>query len=303
VIASAILLASSAHAAPPTPEARQAAEAKKRGDRAMDDLRYDDALGEYKRAYELTKDPALLYNQARASQALGDFVGALDMLERFDAAAPATLKARVPDLAGLTWELKNKVATLTVTCNVPDAEVLLRDTVVGKTPLATPLRITSGRATLVVRAEKYDMYKKELELPGDSTLTLDVQLRLTDRHGIIVVRSIEGAHVWMDGAPRGDVPVEISTTEGSHDVRIERDGYEPSATSAVAVAGEKKDVSITLVKKPPITSAWWFWTGIGVVVAGGVTTAILLTTERHADPGTIHPGVVSGPLRVGGFHF
>src|SRR5262249_35410423 len=134
-------------------------------------------------------------------------------------------------------------------------------------------------------------------------LTVDVQLSLTDRHGILVVRSVEGAHVWLDGAPRGDVPVEVPVLEGSHDLRLERDGYEPSATSAVAVAGERKELSITLVKEPSILAKWWFWTGVGVFVAGGVTTAVLLTSERKADAGTIHPGVVSGPLRVGAFRF
>jgi hypothetical protein len=269
----------------------------------MDDLRYDDALVEYKRAYELSKDPALLYNEARASQALGDFVGALDLLERFVSDAPASLRARVPDLQGLAADLKGRVSTLTVTCNVAGAEVILRDTVVGKTPMAAPLRTTAGRATIVIRANKYDSFKRDIDLPGGGASTVDAQLALTDRHGLLVVRSVEGAHVWLDGAPHGGVPAEIVILEGTHDLRVERDGYEPSATSAVAVAGERQELSVTLVKKPPITSAWWFWTGIGVVVAGGVTTVVLLTTERHADPGTIHPGVVSGPLHAAGFQF
>jgi hypothetical protein len=30
-------------------------------------------------------------------------------------------------------------------------------------------------------------------------------------------------------------------------------------------------------QETPLTHKWWFWTGIGAVVAGGVVTAVLLT--------------------------
>ena len=39
----------------------------------MDQDRYADALVLYQRAYELSNDPALLYNQGRAFEALGDY--------------------------------------------------------------------------------------------------------------------------------------------------------------------------------------------------------------------------------------
>jgi hypothetical protein len=32
----------------------------------------------------------------------------------------------------------------------------------------------------------------------------------------------------------------------------------------------------------PIYKKWWFWTGVGVVVAGGIVTAILLTRPSNS---------------------
>jgi hypothetical protein len=32
----------------------------------------------------------------------------------------------------------------------------------------------------------------------------------------------------------------------------------------------------------PITKRWWFWTGIGAVVAAGVVTAIVLSSGHSA---------------------
>jgi hypothetical protein len=36
---------------------------------------------------------------------------------------------------------------------------------------------------------------------------------------------------------------------------------------------------------PPAYKRWWFWTGVGVVVAGGVVTAILLTRHSASSSG------------------
>lgn len=38
-------------------------------------------------------------------------------------------------------------------------------------------------------------------------------------------------------------------------------------------------------EEPPYYARWWFWTGVGAVVAGGVVTAILLTHSSKASPG------------------
>jgi hypothetical protein len=47
----------------------------------------------------------------------------------------------------------------------------------------------------------------------------------------------------------------------------------------------------------PLTARWWFWGGIGAVVAGGVVLSVALLTERSADKGTIAPQQLSAPLR------
>jgi hypothetical protein len=56
------------------------------------------------------------------------------------------------------------------------------------------------------------------------------------------------------------------------------------ARQVVLVAGQKRKVTVELVVLPPPVEAerpvykkWWFWTGIGVVVAGGVVAAILIS--------------------------
>lgn len=42
----------------------------------------------------------------------------------------------------------------------------------------------------------------------------------------------------------------------------------------------------------PVWKRWWFWTVIGAVVAGGVTTGAVLLTQEGAPTGNLEPGVV-----------
>jgi hypothetical protein len=275
----------------------EAAELKSQADRAMDALHFDDALSLYQKAYELSKDPALLYNQARAYQALGDYASALDFIDRFEVDAPPALKAHVPDLRGLEDDLRSKVSTLTLSCNATGAEVVLRDKIIGTTPLSGPIRTTAGHVTLVIHGERYNDYRRELDLAGGQSLAVVATLAPRDTTAVLVVRSpVAGAHVTVDGSARGEAPLEVVVPAGLHTIRLERSGYEMTETSAVLGQGARKELDVPMVKGTPIVARWWFWTAVGVAVAGGIATYFVVTTEKSPDRGSISPGVVSGEV-------
>lgn len=270
---------------------------KKRGDDAMDSLRYADALAAYAQAYAITKNPSLLYNQARAHQALGDFASALDFLERFQAEAPADLKARVPSLSQLVEDVRARVTKLTVRSNVSGAQVVLRDRVLGRTPLPGDVRVTSGHATITVNAEGYKPFTREVDLVGGGALAIDAQLVSKESTGILAIHaSVDGARISVDGTPAGQSPVELAAPAGEHMIRAESDGLEPATTTVMLATGERREVNLTFVRSPPIVARWWFWTGIAVVAVGATATVIALTTEKSAPSGTLAPGRVSAPL-------
>jgi Tetratricopeptide repeat len=68
---------------------------------------------------------------------------------------------------------------------------------------------------------------------------------------------------------------------------------EPSGAGPATVSST---VSSTFVASPPVaparqpvTKRWWFWTGVGVVVAGGVVAAFVLSRPATRTPGTLDP--------------
>ena len=294
-----LLMVATGHAALADDATAHARQLKAQGDAAMDSLRYDEALAAYKAAYDLSHDPAILYNMGQVRRARSEYPEALDSLEAFDRDAPPELKARVPTLAQIIAEIRAKVATLTITADVAGARVLVRDRVIGTTPLPGPVRVGAGKAHLEIDASGRLPYRRELDLAGGSVTVIDAKLETPEAHGVLVVHANAGASVFVDGAPVGNAPVEVSVTTGTHKVLVKREGFEDNASSAVVRAGERRELDVTLAAKSSIAGKWWFWTAIGVVVVGGaVATALAVTLPRSADAGNgFQPGTLGAPLR------
>jgi PEGA domain len=283
--------------APSADDQVRAAELKRAGDVAIDSMRYGEAVDAYTKAYALAKDPALLYNRGRALQALGDFPAALEALEGFEHTASPDLKSRVPKLAELLAEVRSKVATLALTCKVPGARVVLRDKIVGTTPIDKPLRFNAGPANLEITAEGYFPYAKTVELPAGGVLDLEVTLAAKSRSALLVLRGpVPGTVALVDGKVVGNPPVEVMVDAGSHKIVARAEGYADTETSFVVSAGDRKEVELSLGRKPGITSQWWFWTGLGVVVVGGASVAAALLIEKSPSQGDLPPGIVRAPL-------
>ncbi len=274
----------------------QAAALKRGGDDALARKEFVAALADYERSYEIEPNPALHYNRGRALEFLARYPEAVDALERFQAEAPADLKAKVPDLDAHMVDLKSKVATVSITTNAAGARILLGGHEVGRAPLPRAIRINAGPTTLEVFAEGYVDYRKEVDLKGGEATPLDVALSSRDTASYLVVKSsVVAARVSIDGKVVGLVPAEATLTAGPHPIHLEHDGYSNADTQVVLRAGERREISIDLIKSRSITSRWWFWTGIGVVVVGAAAGVVVyaLTTERSARSGDFSPGQLS----------
>jgi hypothetical protein len=273
----------------------EAARLKKEADGLMDQDRYVDALALYARAYDLSSDPALLYNQGRALEAMGEYADALDKLERFDHDASPALHAKVPGLRDLISDLKGRIATLVVTTNVPGAKLAVRDKNAGTIQKELRIRTRAGSATIEVSAEGYVSFKKDLDLTAGGVVKVDAQLSAKKSDALILVRSQPSADITVDGKALGRSPLEYHVAAGSHELVAQAKGYETEKIPMTLALGDRRELDIELKKPAGILSRWWFWTSIGVVVAGGVATAVALTTEKAPTRGTFDRGLVPGP--------
>lgn len=276
-------------------EKSEAARLKKEGDALMDQDRHADALALYARAYELTSDPALLYNQGRALESLGEYPEALEKLERFDREASPALRAKVPGLPDLLADLRGRIATLVVTTNASGARLLVRDKAAGTIDKEVRIKTRAGTATIEVVAEGYAPFKKEVELAGGAVTKVDAQLSPKKNDAIVMVRTRPSADIAVDDKPIGRSPLELRLAPGQHTLVARARGRETEKVPMTVSAGDRRELDIDLREPPGVLSRWWFWTAVGVVVAGGVAGTYALTQERSPDRGTFGGGVVTGP--------
>jgi hypothetical protein len=165
-------------------EQPNAADLKHDGDVAMSSLHYREALVAYDKAYAISHDPAILYNRARADQALGDYPAALDAIEEFVRTAPDDLKRRVPKLADLVADVRSHVAFVVVTCPVDGADVFVDGKVVGKTPLSAPIRVPTGSLAIAVEARGHVTFRQDITVQGGKVTNVNAALASegTDTH-------------------------------------------------------------------------------------------------------------------------
>lgn len=281
----------------PTPAASFEATVRE-GNEAMLAMRYSDALDAYARAERLAPDDAgIQYSLARAHQFLGQYPEALTALEVFAARATPAEKARIRGLGELMSELRPRVSRLDLRCNVAGARVLVRNRVVGVTPLAG-VRLPAGASTVSIELDGFFSETRNVVLPAGGALALQVDLQPKRTSAMLRVETRPlGGQIWIDGKPSGTATpqVEVTLSGGPHEVIARKEGYDDATVPLVLEPGTTRKLSMPLEQEVPITSRWWFWTGVGVAVAGGVTTAILLSVERDASRGSLDPGRVAAP--------
>ena len=261
-------------------------------------LRYADGLVAYQKALDLTPEGAgLYYSIARAHQFLGEYPEALDALEAFEKKATPEMRAKVGKLDALYTEIKPRVGVLNLACDTPGARVLVRNKVIGTTPLPAT-RIVAGVAIVQVELDGFFTEARPITLPGGGELALKMELHKKSTSGFLSISTMPmGAVVSVDGKELGtsSPTLELSLPAGSHELIARRDGYDQARVPIVLSPGATRDVSIPLEEKKAIYTRWWFWTGIGVAVAGGIALTYALTTERSAGHGSLSPPELTGP--------
>ncbi len=115
--------------------------------------------------------------------------------------------------------------------------------------------------------------------------------------------SPSGARVYIDGDLVGLTPVDYRLSAGSHEIRMERDGYRPETRTMEIAEGERVELDLALVaaKKDGGTrgrplAPWLVTAGAaGLLIAGGVLIAI---DEGSSPDGARRIGDTA-PLGVG----
>jgi tetratricopeptide (TPR) repeat protein len=136
---------------------------------------YRAALVEFRRAYEIAPNTAVLYNIGETYYQLQNYAQAMTTLERYltEAGAGAPHSDEVDKTLDI---LRARVGKIEVTTNLPDTEITVDDELVGKAPLKEPVLVSIGRRKITAMHSGRQPETRFIEVAAGDTakLTLDL---------------------------------------------------------------------------------------------------------------------------------
>jgi hypothetical protein len=155
-----------------------------RGKELYDENDYQSALVEFRRAYELSPNYRLLYNIAQVQYQLQDYSGAFRTFSKYLADGQGDISAQRREETQREMErLKARIASVSVTVNLPQAEILVDDVPMGKAPLSEPVLVSIGRRKISATLSGYAPATKFVEVAGMDSIKVDLELRETGAAG------------------------------------------------------------------------------------------------------------------------
>jgi hypothetical protein len=212
------------------------------------------ALAEFRRAYELVPNVLVLYNIGLVYAQMGRAVEATDALDKV-VATPGNLSAERRAIAERTRaEQAARVVSIALDATVEGATVEVDGVEAGKTPLAGPLRVTSGTHVIGVIAPGYSPQRKEVTIAGGEKTSLHFELvAMQGRLAHLSVKShLPGADLFVDDNRVGTTPLATSVTlaPGAHRVELRRADYVTAGTNISLGDGASGEVTLEPQEDP-----------------------------------------------------
>ena len=152
--------------------------------------------------------------------------------------------------------------TIDVSADVSHAMVLLDDKEMGDAP--QQLRgLPAGRHTVEVRSATHGSYRRQVQLEAGETVNVVAAL-LARKGALRVTTNIQGATVWLDGAPVGTAPVDkAAIATGQHLLEVSASGYD-TLQESIQIEPAMRRVLVVRMERDGQT-------GTGVLVVASAT--------------------------------
>jgi hypothetical protein len=152
---------------------------------------FQGAEAKYTQAYDLSKDPRLVFDMAVCEKELHHYARTGVLLRRYEQEAGASLsdedRKRTDDALAA---LPRYVGTVTVSVDAAGAAVAVDGEAAGTTPLALPLSLDPGKHVVIVRKDGYETVERPISVSAGVASTLTVGLLAQGTQGA----AGDGAH-------------------------------------------------------------------------------------------------------------
>jgi hypothetical protein len=260
------------------------------------DKDYGNAIVKFQRAHELSNDPRLLWNVAVCQKNLRRYAKMLDTIRRYRREAGAVLTAEEQTQATeIIKTVEAFVSAMKLTVSEPDAEVLVDDEVVAKTPVKETIILDVGIRKIRVKKPGFKDALIQREVVGGGEFSLDVVLEKEIHRGRLVVVGGPNDIITLDGKPVGKARWEGSLPSGGHQLKVTAEGMVAYQSEVVIQDDQMRrvDVALHAVPKDATKTVLWIVGGAALAAGAAVGGAFLFKpTKTTPVDGNINPHTV-----------
>jgi tetratricopeptide (TPR) repeat protein len=212
----------------PSPAAvSEARERFQRGVALSEERNYNAAMVEFQRAYELTRNPVVLFNISATHELTGHFVEALDAMLDYERLAPReNVAQRRAEIDATLARLRGRIGTIVVRFEADGLSLRVDNLQRSVSEARSGLRVPAGRHRISLSAPHFTAREEEVDVAGGSTLVLSEPL-VPEAAFMAVDCNVSGAEVLIDGRVVATTPTTspLPVPEGSHHVMVRRAGF------------------------------------------------------------------------------
>ena len=198
--------------------------------------------------------------------------------------ANAALVARTERLLA---ELRPALGRLTLTLEPPGAVVAIDGELREGTGSPREFELDPGTHRVGVSAPGFSSRSEEVSILSGASETRSIRLaRPAERPGILVVQSVEGARIFLDGVEIGVSHAERTLSPSIYRVRIEAEGHDDLEREVTLTEGERSTVDATFGRQnTDLASEPALWIGVGAgVIAIAVAIVLGVVLSQPTDP-------------------
>ncbi len=296
----------------------QAREEFLKGASLVKNAQWAEALSEFERSAALRPHAVTTYNIGACQRAMGRYTLARETFLRArsqnDAAQGAELpQGVVTEMKGYLDEIDHLLVDVELTLDPPGGAIAIdgRPLAASTSSAGTPIQVAGIRPPGPAEAAPAATFHVLLD-PGAHVFTVSrkgfsdgvvnksfspgasvpLKLELAKLPATLHVGSDPGgAAASIEGVDVGATPLELSRPAGTYLVQVKKAGFLTYESHVTAQAGEDVNVFAKLpVDKPAITTRWWFWTGLGVIVVGAALATYFIAAAALAERPALNGG-------------
>jgi hypothetical protein len=268
------------------------------------DRDYANSIVKFQRAYDLSREPRLLWNIAVCEKNLRRYSKMLTTIRRYrKEAGPVLTDTERANADEIVKTVETFVSPLKLTASEAGADVFIDDEKIGTTPLTEPAFADVGTRRIRVSKPGFKDAIVSKQIGGGVEVSIYLALEKELHRGRLLVVAAPDELISLDGKAVGMARWEGVVESGGHQVRVTSQGMAAYQSEAVVKDNETRRIDVTLNPLPRDGTKTVLWVIGGTLLAGGAIVGGAFLFKPAVAPsvpsvqGNINPGTVQLSFR------